>query len=547
MADTKPATIAELEKLAKSGSSDALYELGLAYKKGEQVAQDTGKAIQYWKQAAHLKNAQSLVELGKLFYDGEGHGQDSDLAYNCFSDAATLGNVEAMFNLAELFMDGYRETTNEDESGKWLLKAAEGGHPEAPYFLAQGYRTGQWGLPLDEAKALKWSRKARIKAHLDTIVEKAMMYETDTSKHRREERAARWWQLAADCGDPHAQYMLGKAYWFGEGVDKNPSLAKAYMLDAAKQGDPEALNAYGFILMDDCDPDVQRQAIPYFEEAAKKGFVGALLNLGALYYNGNVVKSDDDKAYKYFEEAAEKGNDDERLIADTFIAFNQFDDNLPDDSEAEDRAFLKNEGEKEVLVKIPFLPDVSQLFAERHGLMTIGERETEVSGEYALGLGYEMGIQGFERNDEEAAYWYKKAATKHDAHAQAALGRFYMKGRGGLKKNVTKALHLYADAVRGGDESAMMHLADLFNAGKVLPHKMRYAYTLYDAALNSKESVPQAQDNIDEMLMDLSKKDRKKFFEKGIVPLEDVLVAVDKYADEITLKPSRKAAKKLAQ
>ncbi len=547
MTDTKPAKIADLEQSAKSGSPDALYALGLAYKTGDGVGQDYGKAIQYWKQAAHLRKAEALVELGKLFYYGEGVAQDFDFAFNCWNDAATLGNVDAMFLLAELYMDGYQDGADSDETFKWLTKAAAGGHPDAAYFLALGYKTGEWGMPVDATQAAKWGKEAAAKSHLDSIVEKAKAYANGTGVHQNLPRAVRWWQVAAEAGDAHALYELGKAYWFGEGVKKDVGKAKRYMLLSSRKGDVEAMNAYGFILMDDCNPTVQRQAIPYFERAAEKGFVGALLNLGALYYHGNVVKADDDKAYRYFEEAAEKGNDDERQIADTFIAFHQFDDSLPDDSEEEDKAFLKNEGEKEILVNIPFVPDISQLFAERHGLMTVGERSTDVTGEYALGLGYEMGIQGFERNDEEAAFWYKKAAVKHhDAHAQAALGRFYMKGRGGLKKDVAKALHLYADAVRGGDESAMMHLGDLYSAGKVLPKKTRYAYALYDAALNSEDSVPQAQDNIDEMLMDLSKKDRKKILEKK-VPLSKVLEAVDKTADELAEKQRRKAVKMMAQ
>lgn len=292
MTDNIPAELKKLEELAASGSSQAFYELGLAYKQGGLVGQDHGKAIRYWKEAARLKNAEALVELGKAFYDGIGTVQDADFAFNCWNDAATLGNVPAMFHLAQLFMDGYRNISGEDETFKWLSKAADAGHQEAPYFLARGHRTGQWGIPVDEAQAAKWSRKVAPQDHLDTIIETAKAYENGTGVLQRKDRAMRWWQIAADAGDSEAQKALGKRH---EEKTAEKDVADAQEAPADTY---EELGGRNRDIAKILRTDVK---------AVRGGDGNAMMKLAAMFRAGELVPQNLRYAYALYEAALKKG------------------------------------------------------------------------------------------------------------------------------------------------------------------------------------------------------------------------------------------------
>ena len=78
---------------------------------------------------------------------------------------------------------------------------------------------------------------------------------------------------AAEQGDAEAQYHLGRAYHYGDGVPKN---------------------------------DVE--AVRWTRKAAEQGHVKAQSNLGVAYYWGKGVPKDFVEAVKWTRKAAEQGN-----------------------------------------------------------------------------------------------------------------------------------------------------------------------------------------------------------------------------------------------
>ena len=80
------------------------------------------------------------------------------------------------------------------------------------------------------------------------------------------------YKIAAKIGDASAQYSLGNAYYFGEGVLKDYT-----------------------------------QAVYWFQKAAEQGFPDAQFNLGVVYYHRNGVSQDDNQAVYWFRKAAEQG------------------------------------------------------------------------------------------------------------------------------------------------------------------------------------------------------------------------------------------------
>jgi TPR repeat protein len=68
----------------------------------------------------------------------------------------------------------------------------------------------------------------------------AYLYEQGTGVKQDEKEAAKWYQLAADGGDPIAQYDIGQRYKLGLGVSTNLIQAFKWLTLAATQGQSDS-------------------------------------------------------------------------------------------------------------------------------------------------------------------------------------------------------------------------------------------------------------------------------------------------------------------
>ena len=66
-----------------------------------------------------------------------------------------------------------------------------------------------------------------------------------TGKGFQKKSVRRWWRLAAEQGNPNAQFNLGLTHQSGQGVPKNAVEALRLLRLAAQQGLPEAIKAIG--------------------------------------------------------------------------------------------------------------------------------------------------------------------------------------------------------------------------------------------------------------------------------------------------------------
>ena len=65
-----------LERKAKSGDANAMYEFGLLFYDGKIVEQDFRRAKEWFEKAAELGNANAMYFLGEMYRNGEGVKQD---------------------------------------------------------------------------------------------------------------------------------------------------------------------------------------------------------------------------------------------------------------------------------------------------------------------------------------------------------------------------------------------------------------------------------------------------------------------------------------
>jgi hypothetical protein len=116
------------------------------------------------------------------------------------------------------------------------------------------------------------------------------------------DRAAHWYRLAAEAGDPAAMFHLGwtfEGHGMGDIKSFIAALAKARGADDA---DDQATE----------EPRLSRQsfesAADWYRRAADAGFAPAMNNLGDLYGLGRLGKSDPQTAFQWHLAAARAGN-----------------------------------------------------------------------------------------------------------------------------------------------------------------------------------------------------------------------------------------------
>ena len=110
-------------------------------------------------------------------------------------------------------------------------------------------------------------------------------------------------------GDPNALNSLANLYNFGTLVKQDLPKAVEYYKEAAKKGNILAMNNLGNLFLNgkgSLKSDFN-QAIKYYKMARNNGV--ALNNLGNIYFYGKGVPVDKNKAIEYYKLAAEKGND----------------------------------------------------------------------------------------------------------------------------------------------------------------------------------------------------------------------------------------------
>ncbi len=123
--------------------------------------------------------------------------------------------------------------------------------------------------------------------------------------------AVRWYRQAAEQGVVKAQSRLGLAYVLGEGVAKDTREAVWWFYQAAEQGDADAQYSLGVANWHgEGIPKDKREAVRWFHQAAEQGDADAQHRLGLAYWHGEGVIEDEYEAYIWY--SLSKANGDEK-------------------------------------------------------------------------------------------------------------------------------------------------------------------------------------------------------------------------------------------
>ncbi|MXQ72312.1 tetratricopeptide repeat protein, partial [Aeromonas caviae] len=102
--------------------------------------------------------------------------------------------------------------------------------------------------------------------------------------------------------------------------------------------------------------------------------------------------------------------------------------------------------------------------------------------------------RGVAQDDQQAIAWYRKAAERGDAAAQASLGLMYERGQG-VTRDARQAVAWYRKAAERGDAQAQARLGHMYDQGRgvVQDHQQAYAW-LSVAAANGEADAASTRD-----------------------------------------------------
>lgn len=361
---------AEARRQAKNGNSEAALLLGMMYERGIATSADQAEAL-HWYQQASMNPVNSFI-LGTYYVKGEGVNQDiakgrallekaADAGFSYanlnlailkhqanesfvpeLDKAREQGNTKAGLLLADYYLEqakdpekmqqarsiyeyfaekgdknaqlklgylydkGLGGQVNREMAAQWYGAAADQGQPVAQFMLGRLYQMGRLGTQPDYALAKKWYSSSKLSYPKSSI---ALGFVLDTVEDNYVE-AMKNYQIAADKGQPIAQYNLGLIYENGKGIPVDYAKAKVWYTKAADQGHARAMNQLaGIYFNGSAGPANEQHAVKLYEKAVALGDADAAYQLGLLSETGVATTLSFPNAVKYYLQAASKGNE----------------------------------------------------------------------------------------------------------------------------------------------------------------------------------------------------------------------------------------------
>ena len=304
--------------LANKGYAKAQLFIGDSYFNGNGVFLDMEEAVKWYRAAAEQGLPEAQYRMCKCCLDGAGVQRDFTNAAKWCRKAAEAGLNEAMYDMGILYLGGTGVAPNAKSAVKWFRKGAERGYPMSLFMLGVCYLEGT-GVEKDEDEASKLQNRAiaiwredASNGNASSILKLARLYRDGYGVELDKEESVRWLRKGVELGNAEAQFELAMCYHNGDGVDQDQEEAAKLMIMASEMSrDPNIQYVMGRYYQEGWGVEKNPiEAVKWYERASKKGLAVAKYYLGMCYLNGEGVQKDVASAEKILEEAALDGNDD---------------------------------------------------------------------------------------------------------------------------------------------------------------------------------------------------------------------------------------------
>ena len=324
------------------------------------------------------------------------------------NEAHKSGNYSVYMQNEERFMQVEDILANVISGIQDYCEREAGRNNEQALYLLGVLYEGGIGVLQDTNKALQFYQKAAMKNHQDAMINLYAYYSNHGS-------------------DDTANYWLKKL---------------------AEQGLAEAQNAYADKLS---NTEKYKEAVQWYERAAKQGYAPAQAHLVGNYIYGVGVETD----YNIARQWCDKATEQYYPVAQYFMA----------------EYFVKNQ-------------------ADRYAWYRQAAEQDYAKAQNMVARYLEEGWGGVEKSEEEAVEWYRKAAENGYAVAQNNLGNCLYSGEG-CTQNYQEAVEWYRKAAEQSHAQAQNNLADCLDEGIGCTADKAEAFQWYKKAANQGYSYAQ--------------------------------------------------------
>lgn len=175
---------------------------------------------------------------------------------------------------------------------------------DAQYQLGLLYLQGDEDTKKDEQKAFELFKSAAMQNHEKAQLFVAMMYDDAIGVEKDEDKALEYYKLSSENGDHRASFNLGMRYLDGEKVNADHKQSIKYFGLSARQGNEDAtdmLNGFYEIFTTKLNKKFPK------DTTLNKNSQEALYDLAMIYFHGDGVDKDKDKAIALLELADKYG------------------------------------------------------------------------------------------------------------------------------------------------------------------------------------------------------------------------------------------------
>ena len=221
-----------LEQGAVHNDPNALYTLSSHY-----FSRNPAYSLHLLETAAELGNIKSQTFLGDIYagmtYTSKFMNFPKALVW--YDKAAEQGDLNAIKNLALLHLYGHGTEQSYDKAAYYLKKAADQGDKESKLTLAmlivldRGIGIHNYGSKNQSVDVI---HALANQGYIDAQIEIGRLYLLGLGVLQDYQKAAEWFQKAANQSDRLAFYQLGVLYATGNGVMQNPRKAQEFFFNS---------------------------------------------------------------------------------------------------------------------------------------------------------------------------------------------------------------------------------------------------------------------------------------------------------------------------
>ncbi len=282
--------------LAKSGISEAQFQVARSYLLGTSVPQSYGEALKWFRRSALQGHSEAQTSMALLAMQGfVAHA----------NNPSRRPKGDAIFG----FLRGTEKSPPRfDVALAWARLAAAGAVVDAQALLGYLLSFGPMSMR-DTKNARVWLERAASCGSPRGALALAMLISEQDDSEKIVSRVLALLALASDGGLPLAARLLAISAEYGLGQERNLEAAVAQYKRAAGSGDPFSQVKLGLALMTGIGTSVDRtNGETWLRRSALSGDPEAAALLGELYLHGIHVPQDYINAQRWLEQAAQSGH-----------------------------------------------------------------------------------------------------------------------------------------------------------------------------------------------------------------------------------------------